>query len=178
MKNINFNIEEAMMASLVEIKEKRMIKSITETIRYCVSEVYSKEFPNSFLIERERSKRLNRTPKELATATAEVADDREKAKEARVRQKQVDICLQMDEATLSVHPQYGYETCSYPQFETNGPHRTTKTFVHEGLDIINAETPSLQYSDLFGKTGEIGKQNWLKQKKENDKADAKRAEKA
>ena len=142
---------------LKRIQEKRGIMSVTETLRYCISETHAKEFKDYIEVQRQRALI---DPKEKAIIKADASIEaearREKAKLDKARNHAIGLCNAMN-GEVVIDPTTGFESCRYTMYNMSSPWIINEHEVTEPLDILNDETPSLQYQGLMNERGEEGK---------------------
>lgn len=131
---------------------------ITNTVRASVALAYKTLFKDYVEI---RKQAASKDPVEKAKATIIAKEALDKEKEASEQRKQEAICLLMDEASITPHPETGRPSCHYPVFTPISNWKVTKTWYDEELPLLADNTPELQYRGLFGETGEKGKASCL-----------------
>jgi hypothetical protein len=151
-KLFQFNLSARTINYLDSIQDKYGISTRTDTLRMVIANQHSKEFPEYIQVAKNRPSPVDR---EIAKLDAQEAKGEVKKK--RENDHQREICLIMDNASITTHPENGNPACRYPIYTTKSPHTVDITWFTEELSVINDETPNLQYRGLFGEKGEEGK---------------------
>ena len=164
MKPINFIPSEVAKAKLMDIKERRGIKTITEAICWCILEAYKTEVKDYIEVQKQRN---SVPPEERAIRKARAGiiaeEERTQAKEDKRIGHLAGICdilggTRVDNPTTGV-PLMG---CKYTEYDFAGPWVPTAYSKVVDLEDLNDETPSLQYRGILGETGEAGKASYEK----------------
>lgn len=129
----------------------------TITLRAIIAKAHKKEFPEYLQTIKNRP-----SPLEKEVSKLDAQETRERLKEEKELSTLTGICHLLDESEITVHPESGKPSCQYPKYTMSSPHRVSRTLVVEELRTLNAETPSLQYQDIMGHFGDVGKENVLR----------------
>lgn len=151
-KPINFIPGEVVYEKMMEIKSKRGIGTTTELIKFCIYEAYEKEFP---VYKQEAFRRAQNTPEKKAISLVEKEMTKEKVRLELARQEKVNICNLLEGTVLT--GDNGREVCQYTQYSHASPWQINERVVQDDLEILNDETPLLQYQGLSNERGPAGK---------------------
>lgn len=158
MKLIQINLQEEIIAMAKEIQEDRQIGNMTEAIRYCIRETHERIFLDYKRLQKDRMNPALIKEKAIIKADASVGveERKEQAKKEKERNHAIGLCNAMG-GTVVIDPTTGFESCRYTMYNMSSPWIINEHEVTEPLDILNDETPSLQYQGLMNERGEEGK---------------------
>lgn len=149
----NYRFSETTNMYMKQIQEKYGFESEIECLRMIIATQHAKEFPSYIT-----AMKTARDPMQKAMDKANAEEMRDKAKADKAMKRLENICLTMDESSIVAHPQTGFPACQYPIYTTSSPHVVRRDVMIEDLELLNDETPSLQYHGLFNETGAVGKE--------------------
>lgn len=156
VQRVQMYIPVSILDKLSELAERYGSSNRTSAICNVISLAHSKAFPEYISLAKSRPSPLSAVQK--ATAKVEAEEAHEKAKADKAMKRLENICLMMDESSIVAHPQTGFLACQYPIYTTSSPHVVRRDVMIEDLEVLNDETPSLQYHGLFNETGAVGKE--------------------
>ena len=149
----NYRFSETTDLYMKQIQEKYGFESEIECLRMIIANQHAKEFPSYIT-----ALKTSRDPAQKAMDKVNAEELRDKAKADKVMKRYENICLSMDESSIVPHPQTGLPACQYPIYTTSSPHIVRRDVMVEELEVLNDDTPTLQYHGLFNETGAVGKE--------------------
>jgi hypothetical protein len=158
MKLIQVNLQEEIINMAKEIQEDRHIGNFTEAIRYCIRETHERIFLDYKRLQSARQDPTKIKEKSIIknVSKIEAEEMREQARKDKERNHAIGLCEAMG-GTVLIDPTTGFESCRYTMYNMSSPWIINEHEVTESLEILNDETPSLQYQGLMNERGAEGK---------------------
>lgn len=164
-KKIVFNIKDEQHENILKLQEKRDFFTVSETIRFCISETTSRELDNYKELEKAKLK-ARVTPQERLAARLQAEDARNQHKKDRVVESRVEVCESMGGR---VTEENGVKMCTYATFtESAQTKQVEKNEVTIPLEAVGDDLPQYQFRDMFGQTGDEIKKKLTKKYNEQN----------